>query len=68
MSEKVSKSIKSFTLRHRHVDRMKSYIVKYSSIALQNQVKLFREEVDGYLQLLTLKKLIFLCVLRLGPY
>ena len=39
----------------RHVDGMKKQTGNNSSTARQNQVKLFREEVDGHLQLFMLK-------------
>ena len=38
-----------------HIGGMKKYIGNDTSIPRQNQVKLFREEVDGHLQLLILK-------------
>ena len=50
-----SKSINFVTSCTGHVDGMKKYIGNNSSIPHQNQVELFREEVDGHLQLLTLK-------------
>ena len=43
-----SKSIKFVTSCAGHVDGMKKQIGSYSSITCQNQVKLFREEVDGH--------------------
>ena len=49
------KSIKLVTSCAGHVDGMKK-IGNNLSIPCQNQVKLFREEVDGHLQLLMLKK------------
>ena len=42
-----SKSIKFVRSCAGHVDGMKKYIGNNSSIIRQNQVKLFREEVDG---------------------
>ena len=50
-----SKSIKFVTSCAGHVDGMKKEIDNNSSTTRQNQVKLFREEVDGHLQLLMLK-------------
>ena len=50
-----SKSIKFVTPCAGHVDGIKNYIGNNSSTTRQNQVKLFREEVDGHLQLLMLK-------------
>ena len=52
-----SKSIKFVTSCAGHVDGMKKInrLFNNSSTTRQNQVKLFREEVDGHLQLLMLK-------------
>ena len=50
-----SKSIKFVTSCAGHVDGMEKSIGNNSSTTRQNQVKLFREEVDGHLQLLMLK-------------
>ena len=50
-----SKSIKVVTSCAGHVDGMKTKIGNNSSTTHQNQVKLFREELDGHLQLLMLK-------------
>ena len=50
-----SKSIKFVTSCAGHVDGMKKEVGNNSLIPRQNQVKLFREEVDGHLQLLMLK-------------
>ena len=43
-------------------DGMKTEMGNNSSIPRQNQVKLFREEVDGHLQLLMLKIDILGCI------
>ena len=50
-----SKSIKFVTSCVGDVDGMKTEIGNNSKILRQNQVKLFKEEVDGHLQLLMLK-------------
>ena len=50
-----SKSIKFVTSCARHVGGMKKQISNNSPISSQNQMKLFREEVDGHLQLLMLE-------------
>ena len=49
------KSIKIVTLCGGHVDGMKKQIGNNSSITHQKHMKHFREEVDGHLQLMTLK-------------
>ena len=59
------KSVNFVTSCIGHVDGMKKLISNNSSIPHQNQVKLFREEVDDHLQLLTLKIDLMGCLL--GP-
>ena len=59
------KSIKFVMSCAGHVDGMKKETGNNSSIPGQNQVKLFREEVNGPLQLLMLKINFLGCIL--GP-
>ena len=50
-----SKSIKFVASCAGHIGGMKKLIGNNTSIPRQNQVKLFKEEVNGHLQLLILK-------------
>ena len=57
MAKNQSKSTKLVTSCAGHADGMKKLIDNNSSTPPQNQVKLFREEVNSHLQLLMLKNL-----------
>ena len=46
------KSIEFVTSCNGHVDQTKNVTDEYSSITFEKQMKLFRQEVDGHLQLM----------------